>query len=176
MDNQSHTSQDSGATKRNANYLLHRKDGMDNFIPWKRLFTSQLPTSSNKDIQYLGPSLMEESENSDGGFKAKMAEVKEYPEMRIILAQEYRRRTIDLTVLWNMLVERLSDDIKELLLASPEFAERRLVEEKRISATLLRILKEIVSGGITTDPHHQMLRNLKSLHQVTQKRGETIRL
>jgi phosphoenolpyruvate synthase/pyruvate phosphate dikinase len=93
-----------------------------------------------------------------------MFSIKEYLEMRTILAQEHRRRTIAMTILWNMIVERLSDDTKELLLASPEFTERKLVEEKRIPAALLRILKEIVTGGITTDPTYQMVNNVKSLH------------
>jgi hypothetical protein len=61
-------------------------------------------------------------------------------------------------------------------LASPEFTERKLVEEKRIPAALLRILKDIVTGGITADPTYQMVRNVKSLHSITQKKGETIRL
>jgi hypothetical protein len=74
---------------------------------------------------------MENTETPDGGFAVKMAAAKDYPEMRTILAQEFRRRTITMTVLWNMLVERVPDDIKELLLASPEFTERKLVGEKR---------------------------------------------
>jgi hypothetical protein len=176
MDNQAKVVAASGGDKKKTNHLLQRKDGSDNFIYWKKQFTSELPTIFNKELQHYGPTLMEEPENSDGGFAEKMASAEDYPELRTIIAQEHRRRAIAMTVLWNMLVERLSDDVKELLLASPEFMERRLVEAKRVPAALLRILKEIVTGGVTTDPHYQLLRNLKPLHSIVQKRGETMRI
>ena len=95
--------------------------------------------------------------------------------MKRELIKERSTRRSAATIVYNLIMALLDEEVRQLVEADKDF---RVLNESddRSPFELLKIVKKIVTTGITTDVVYQCMVNLRNLNDIRQKPSESVRL
>ena len=163
--------QSSGNNTKKPLYLKKSSDG-STFLPWLKELKNSLAWHGSSAVQQHGCNVLMDEEDWIAEFKVDYEEADDVTKAE--LAKEKSARNQARTIVFNLVMALLSDEVKQLVEAESGF---RALEGSRFKSAfeLLKIVKRVVTTGITSDLTYQCMINLRNLHDVKQKPHESVR-
>ena len=90
------------------------------------------------------------------------------------LSRKKSERQNAIEIVYNLILSRLSEEVKQLVEADSEYVAMRDDMQLRGPFELLGVVRRVVSTGITSDHVYQTMIGVKSLHEVRQGPKESV--
>ena len=153
--------------------VLKKSHDGSTYLPWLNALKKSLAFHIAASVQEYGSSvILDQTE-------WKVRHAKDYDQdddtMKRELIKERSTRRSAATIVYNLIMALLDEEVRQLVEADKDF---RVLNESddRSPFELLKIVKKIVTTGITTDVVYQCMVNLRNLNDIRQKPSESVRL
>ena len=160
------------SSKPNHEKLVKTADG-SNYVKWIEKLEVDFTTNSAICVKQFGPDLLTEQTSWLESFQQEYDESDEHGKASLQKKKAARQDAVE--IIYQLIVNRLSEEVKQLVKADPVFVGMQANVRSRDVFGLLKILRKVVNSGITSDASYETMVNVKSLHEVRQGQASVIR-
>ena len=157
--------------KANHDKLKKTADG-NNYTKWFERLQEEFASNSAVVVKQYGPDLLRDQKGYLESFRAEYNNSDDIEKAGLLKRRNERQNAVE--IIFNLIMSKLSEEVKRLVEAEQEYVEMRDNVAKRGPYELLKIIRRVVNSGITSDPTYQTMVNVRALHELKQNQKESI--
>jgi hypothetical protein len=152
--------------------LARTHDGSSH-LPWLTQLKSSLAFHNSPAVQEYGPSVILDQASFMARYLVEYGVADDFMKRELVKEKASRRSAG--VIVFNLIMSLLGDEVVQLVEADVDY---RILKDlaDRTPFELLKIVKGIVTTGITSDVTYQSMINMRNLFDVKQKSTESVRL
>jgi hypothetical protein len=163
MQQQVNNMSNNNQTKSGNEKLKKSVDG-NNYVKWLERLREDFASNSASCVKQYGPDLLRDQRGWLERYRAEYAESDDIEKSALSRKKGERQNAIE--IIYNLILSRLSEEVKQLVEADSEYVAMRDDMQLRGPYELLGVVRRVVSTGITSDHVYQTMIGVKTLHEV----------
>jgi len=164
--------QSGGIGTKKVHYLKKNSAG-STYLPWFIDLRQGMAWHTSSAVQEFGVSVLSDTSDWNNYYKGSYVDADENEKRE--LSREKGQRKSAATIVWNLILSLLGDEVRQLVEADSEYREVDFQPHVRNPFLLLKVVKRIVTTGITSDSTYQCMVNLRNLNEIKQRPTESVR-
>ena len=143
-----------------------------NYAKWLDKLREDFALNSAVVVKQYGPDIVDDQGDFQTQFALDYMAADEYEKVGLLKKKAERQNAVE--IIFNLIMSKLSEEVKQLVEADTQYVEMRDKVSSRGPFRLLAVIRKVVNSGLTSDDVYQTMVNVKALHEVKQNQNETI--
>jgi len=143
-----------------------------NYVKWLDKLKEDFSSNSVVSVKQFGPDLLRDQASFQARFVDENRVADDSEKVGLLGKKSERQNAVE--IIFNLIMSKLSEEVKQLVEADTEYAEMRDNAISKGPYKLLAVIRKVVNSGITSDVTYQNMVNVKALHDVRQTAKEPI--
>ena len=124
-----------------------------NYVKCLDKLREDFASNSAVAVKQFGPDLLRDQTNFQARFAQKYMAADEFEKVGLLRKKSERQNAVE--IIFNLIMSKLSEEVKQLVEADTEYIEMRDNVNSRGPFQLLAVIRKVVNTGITSDAVYQ---------------------